>query len=204
VRRTRRRIGYEESADVHAVVPIATLPASPRVRSISMRAIKLIRATAAAALLAGATFSAACAVEDEAESDDIVEVIGADEADEAAVKGDETAAKAAPSSVNETVIGPRCVGTSSRYELFATSTPSSGVTYTHYTRLGTSGAWTNVGTGVSKIINAGGSTRQFYAKGCVGTACRNSTVETRHSSCNTGGGGGGGGGDIGGDDRAEP
>jgi uncharacterized membrane protein YgcG len=172
-----------------------------------MRAIKLIRATFAAALLAGATFSAACAVEDEAESDDIVEVIGADEAAEAAVKGDETAAKAAPSSVNQTVIGPRCVGTSSRYELFATSTPSSGVTYTHYTRLGTTGVWTNLGTGVSKIINAGGSTRQFYAKGCVGTACRSSSVQTRHSSCNTGGGGGGGGGggsDIGGDDRDEP
>jgi hypothetical protein len=93
VRRMQRRIGYEESADVHAVVPIATPPASPQDRSCSMRATKLTRAIITAALFVSATFTAACAVEDEG----VVDELSAEELvaeDSAALKDEETAQKA--------------------------------------------------------------------------------------------------------------
>jgi hypothetical protein len=175
VRRTQRRIGYEESADARTIMPIASLSASRHDRSRSMRAIQLIRATLAAALFAGATLTAACAVEDEAVVDDdaLLDDVAAD------VKGEELADKALTVGLS---VSQRCVGSSTEYTLMGTAN-TTGVSYTYYQRT-SSGTWQVIGSGAIDIVNITGSSRTFKARGCKGGACDDSSPVTRNSSCN--------------------
>lgn len=140
-----------------------------------MRAIKLIRATFAAALFAGATLTAACAVEDEAivEDEALVDDTAAD------VKGEELADKALTVGLS---VGQRCVGSATEYTLTGTAN-TTGVSYTYYMRT-SSGGWQTIGGGAVDIHTITGSSRTFKARGCKGGACDDSPSVTRNSSCN--------------------